>query len=213
MQIRSIVHRDEEGVGTEATEVKNKGLENKMKHSVFFEHCDNKWDNALPIGNGCFGAMLFFEEHTLYMPMNHYEVYYNIGKDVLPKDIAKAQKPTKEPGDLHRLHHKRAEANQPKDDLTFCAYYADAGNAWNKEPYAIANLSGSYPATGEVIYAFDDSLLEADHTLTLYVEDAAVTLDLRNDNKKLAIKTIAARQDCIINKVIQSEPLLLKSIG
>ena len=57
-----------------------------MKHSVFFQNADNHWDNALPLGNGCFGAMLFFEENKLFMPLNHYEVYYNIKETVLPED-------------------------------------------------------------------------------------------------------------------------------
>lgn len=184
-----------------------------MKHMISFEHCDNKWDNALPIGNGCFGAMLFFEEHTLYMPLNHYEVYYNIGRSVLPEDMAKEQAMSKEPGERHKLYQRRAEINQPKNDMPFCTYTADARNAWNKEPYAIQNITGSYPATGEVIYSFDNSLSEADQSLVLYVEDAVVTLSLKNNSKMLEMKTIAARKDCIINKVTQSEPLLLNRIG
>lgn len=55
-----------------------------MKHSVFFNNAENHWDNALPLGNGVFGTMLYFEGGTLYMPLNHYEVYYNINDSVLP---------------------------------------------------------------------------------------------------------------------------------
>ena len=57
-----------------------------MKHSITFTNTDNKWDNALPLGNGCFGAMVYYEKNRLYMPMNHYEIYYNISDTVLPKD-------------------------------------------------------------------------------------------------------------------------------
>ena len=57
-----------------------------MKHSVVFKNQTNKWDTALLLGNGIFGAMLFYEKNKLFMPMNHYEVYYNISSEVLPKD-------------------------------------------------------------------------------------------------------------------------------
>ena len=56
-------------------------------HSVVFKNCENSWQNALPIGNGTFGAMAYYQEKTLFLPMNHYEVYYNIGAAVLPEDI------------------------------------------------------------------------------------------------------------------------------
>ena len=58
-----------------------------MKHSVRFDNCENHWDNALPLGNGVFGCMLFYERAKLYMPMNHYEVYYNISDTVCEGDI------------------------------------------------------------------------------------------------------------------------------
>ena len=54
-----------------------------MKHSVLFQNADNHGDNALPLGNGVFGAMLYYEDGTLHMPLNHYEVYYNIGDSVV----------------------------------------------------------------------------------------------------------------------------------
>ena len=41
-----------------------------MKHFVHFHNADNHWDNGLPIGNGCFGAMLYFEDGKLYMEIN-----------------------------------------------------------------------------------------------------------------------------------------------
>lgn len=93
-----------------------------MKHSVFFNNAENHWDNALPLGNGVFGTMLYFEGGTLYMPLNHYEVYYNINDSVLPstfeKDdlavIADADSIGKEGcsyGEAHRACIKKADGN------------------------------------------------------------------------------------------------------
>ena len=86
-----------------------------MKHFVHFHNADNHWDNGLPIGNGCFGAMLYFEDGKLYMPMNHYEVYYNISAAVLPADKLKATPVAEDPGYLHRRYRARADANVPKN--------------------------------------------------------------------------------------------------
>ncbi len=47
-------------------------------HSVRFENRENDWKNALPLGNGVFGAMAYYNENVLHLPMNHYEIYYNI---------------------------------------------------------------------------------------------------------------------------------------
>ena len=47
-----------------------------MKHSVVYTNTDSHWDNALPLGNGVYGAMLYYEKNVLHMPTNHYEVYY-----------------------------------------------------------------------------------------------------------------------------------------
>ena len=62
-------------------------MSNIMNHIVKFSNCYNNWSNALPIGNGIMGAMAFFEDGVLYLPVNHYEVYYNRTKDVLPEDM------------------------------------------------------------------------------------------------------------------------------
>ena len=188
-----------------------------MKHSVFFKNRDNKWDNALPLGNGCFGSMLYFEDHTLYMPMNHYEVYYNIAQNVLPADILKSkQDPSamtanageEQYGAAHRIFKNRADANQPKGEEPFQYYRSDSCDAMNPEPYAIGGFSGSYPMTGDLVYTFAETLQDADQELTLYVEDAAVELKLETAHEKLVMNTITARQDCIINKIQQKGDLL-----
>jgi len=49
-----------------------------MKHAVVFKNCSNHWDNALPLGNGVFGGMVYYNGTKMFMPLNHYEVYYNI---------------------------------------------------------------------------------------------------------------------------------------
>ena len=114
-----------------------------MKHSVRFDNCENHWDNALPFGNGVFGCMLFYEKQRLHMPMNHYEVYYNISDAVLPEDILAATPECPEPGATHRQFRRRADANMPPEGEPHCLYRKDRDKVFGKQSYGIAELSNT----------------------------------------------------------------------
>ncbi len=209
------------------------------RHTVTFKNQENHWDNALPLGNNCFGSMLYYEDQKLYMPMNHYEVYYNVGTNVLPKDIYAALQKQEQtegtsfaPGEPHRTYRKRADANQPKGKEPFTLYRTDSAVALNEEPYYLEGCSGSHPMTGDLVYHFaqkkaadeqaSDSLQLCKQELTLLVEDAAVELTLLGDSHSgeaafpFTLRTITAREDCILQKVSQNATLsgsvFLKSI-
>lgn len=196
-----------------------------MKHSVTFRNRDNTWDNALPIGNGVFGAMLFFEDGKLNMPMNHYEVYYNIKAGVLPsdsyddceKELAYAATLTdaerkERYGKAWQEQRELADANIPPAGEPFCEYRLGREPALNATSYDMLYFTSSYPPTGELVYNFCDCLKDAEQELILHVEDAEVNFRLCKDRKEIAMRTIVARPDCVINKVTQSQHGLLKSI-
>ena len=182
-----------------------------MKHSVHFKNTDNHWDNALPMGNGCFGGMLFYEEGKLHMPMNHYEVYHTTSANCRPVDKRKPLPPEEEWGKAYKKSVAMADGNQIREGEPFCYYREEKADAFDPEPYFEENISGANPSTGELVFSFDGGLKEGEQGLTLYVENAAVSLELGKDNQKLRIDTVTAREDCIINKVTQTEKLL-KSI-
>jgi len=184
----------------------------KMKHFVTFDNQENHWDNALPLGNGVFGCMLFYEKHRLYMPMNHYEIYYNISDSVLPDDILAALPECEAPGALHKKYHSRAVANTPPDGEPHCLYRTDRELAFREKEFGIAELSNTYPQTGELIFSFSEKLKASAHKLSLCVEDAATKLDITSNEDSVKIKTIVSREDCIINEVSQSESGLLDEI-
>lgn len=175
-----------------------------MKHSITFNNVDNNWDNALPLGNGCFGCMVYFKNHKLNIPMNHYEVYYNIEKDVLPQDKLKAYMESDSPGTLHEKYKQRADDNQPLQNEPFCNYGSDKKNAFDKNNYGIVGFSGSYPATGNLSFNFSDSLHDCDRDLTLFVEDAKAVLSLKKNSDYVTVDTIVTREDCVVNHVKQS---------
>ena len=183
-----------------------------MKHHITFDNVENHWDNALPFGNGVFGCMLFYEKKKMHMPMNHYEVYYNISDKVMPDDILKALPECKKPGELHEEFLNRARANTPQEGEPHCLYRRDRGGAFEEKPFGIPELSNTYPQTGELVFAFSEKLENSAHKLSLCIEDASGELSLSCGESFVKIRTRLLRQDCVINEISQSESDLLSEI-
>ena len=181
-----------------------------MKHSVVFKNTDNHWDNALPLGNGVFGAMVYFEKSKLHIPMNHYEVYYNIEENVLPKDKLANAKPCVTPGAKRDKILTRAKNSIAPEGESFSCYRSDRDSV-NDTESAEKYFDGSYPKTGDLKFDFCNCMADADSTLTLYVEDAKTVLSLESAQKSVSVETLVAREDCIINHITQSQTGLLPS--
>ena len=139
-----------------------------MKHTVIFRNRENRWDNALPLGNGVLGAMLFYEKHRLSMPINHYEVYYNINGAVLPADkLASFPRDDGKGAQRHAAIHALAENNIPVGDEPYCdyTYRKERQQAMADSSDGVRELSHSYPCTGELIFGFADSVTSSSVTL------------------------------------------------
>ena len=174
-----------------------------MKHTVIFKNRENRWDNALPLGNGILGAMLFYEKSRLSMPMNHYEVYYNINSAVLPADkLASFPADDGNGAQRHQKIRDLADNNVPIGDEPYCdyTYRKERQKAMTDSSDGVGELSHSYPCTGELIFGFDEAITGGDHSLALYTEDAKVCLRLQNGGKHLEMDAITAREDCILNR-------------
>ncbi len=163
-------------------------------HCILFKNCENSWKNALPLGNGVFGAMAFYSNNILSLPMNHYEIYYTISDSVLPEDILRDTPPVSEPGKIHRDFYEKAEHNIPKGDEPFF-YYRNDKTTW--KPGDVSFFTSSYPATGELEFVLDESLRGKNSRLRLDVEEATVSLSV----EETKIKTIVAREDLLINEI------------
>ena len=160
-------------------------------HSIKFENRENDWKNALPLGNGVLGAMAYFNENILHLPINHYEVYYNISENVLPKDVLKNKPPAENPGEGRLYHRARADRNQPKENEPFLYYRKDKQNP---NGYFVGGFDGSYPQTGELAFEFLEKW--ENHTLSLQVEKAKV--DFEADNFSANIRIL--RKDAILTE-------------
>ncbi len=174
-----------------------------MKHSVVFDNIENHWDNALPFGNGTFGCMLFFEKGRLNMPMNHYEVYYNISDPLLPEDKLNAMPECENPGEEHRRCRKQADESRPGDDGLTCLFRSSREATLNNKSYGIFKFSETFPQTGELIFTFKKVCKK--HNLALLLEEAKGILTLDGNTEA---ETAVTRRDCIINTVKQGDNAL-----
>ena len=126
-----------------------------MAHVISFENAENNWSNGLPIGNGVMGAMAYFENGALHLPVNHYEVYYNIKSEVLPEELL-AKQPTasrEEGAKIHADYRAMADFNQPPKGEPFHLYRSRRGS---KGGYGNTHPHHSHPATAELVFCFDE---------------------------------------------------------
>ena len=164
-------------------------------HSIVFKNSENSWKNALPLGNGVLGAMAFYRNNSLSLPLNHYEIYYNISDQVLPKDILEKTPIEKNPGEIHQKYYERAEHNIPKDGEPFHIYRSARDP--EKKDHSVSFFSGSYPSTGELCFEFNESLKGCDSELRLDLEDARVKFA----SDGFDMETYIARRDLIVSEV------------
>lgn len=178
-------------------------------HGIRFENCENDWQNGLPIGNGVFGSLIYYKENKLFMPLNHYEIYYNISKSVLPKDILAATPVCENPGETLTARRIKAKQNGDGDNGLFSMYNVHRNN----EASFLKEFSGSYPQTGELIYSFCDCMKDGNSLLKADIEKATVSLECEKDGKHFSMDTVFARKDVVITKICQSDCGLVSKLS
>lgn len=185
-----------------------------MKHSVIFKNQDNHWDNALPLGNGVLGSMLFYEKGKLYMPINHYDIYYNIRTWVLPEKRRQRVQLKDGGKEYHTEERELADKNIPASVEPYCdyTYRKERSNTMRDGEAGVASFPNTFPRTGELVFSFDETLKKAQSQLTLYVEDAKAELILKKGEDRLQMDTIVACEDCVINKITQTSTALLQKV-
>ncbi|MGO4494952.1 glycoside hydrolase N-terminal domain-containing protein [Paenibacillus sp. 2RAB27] len=184
---------------------------------VTFENAPSSWNEALPIGNGHFGGMAFFEDNKLTLALNHYEVYYQ-------KLHRYSQKYRKGEGPNFTLQYGRTfdELNtlaadryrDPEQDPIFLYGDALSGNSMYRKYGKPSGGTSHYP-TGEMGLFPSDSLAEPDHySLELDVEKAVIHLQVEKGLDQLDVKTrIAQDGDLVITEIKQTASLLLQSVA
>ncbi len=165
-----------------------------MTHKICFDGVENGWHNALPLGNGKFGAMVFFGRGELRIALNHYDVYYA----VLPR-YEKGEKP---PAPKHSELLKTVQAARKGADYARTHYAHTLNRTLDDRPEY--HLS-SFPMAGEIripLHMETDSF-----SLTLYIEDARIVFTAELGGKRAWARVWAASgADVLFTELSQSEP-------
>lgn len=185
--------------------------------SVTFENAPSSWNEALPIGNGHFGGMAYFEDNKLTLALNHYEVYYQ-------KLHRYSQKYRNGEGDDFSLQYGRTfdelrklaveRYRNPEQDPIYL--YGDAlspSSMYRK--YGKPSGGASHYPTGEIHLFPSEELREPDdYSLGLDIERAIVQLRMEKGKDRLAVSTLIAQDgDYVITEISQTNTSLLPSIA
>lgn len=184
--------------------------------SVTFENAPSSWNEALPIGNGHFGGMAFFEENKLTLALNHYEVYYQKLHRYSKKfRNGEGQNFARQYGrTLDELRTLAADTyRSPEQEPVIL--YGDALSASSMyRKYGKSSGGTSHYPTGEIGIFPCKQLEEPDYySLELDVEKAVVHLRVEKGNKQLNVKTLVAQDgDYVVTEINQTKASLLESV-
>ncbi|WP_257345940.1 glycosyl hydrolase family 95 catalytic domain-containing protein [Pseudalkalibacillus decolorationis] len=185
-------------------------------HVVKYDNAESSWNEALPLGNGSFGGMVFFEDNKLTIAMNHYEVYYK------KLHLYSKKYQNSEGRDFHKVFgltfdemKQRAKDMYRDPDQGPFFLYTDA--LWNSvlyRRYGKPSGGASHYPTGEIQIIPCDDLAEPDHySLQLDVEKACVDLRVAKESDKLGVRTIFTQnEDYLVTEIKQTNSELVKSV-
>ncbi len=188
-------------------------VEREACHEICFRGVPNDWDNALPVGNGRLGAMIFRQGNMVHIAMNHYDCYYR----VLPgfrKGPGQSGQTFQDPA---RLTETYAELCRRADAARECgdggrSHYARTlhpGQGRGRPSYRGA----CYPLGGEVLLEISESVDLGDSCLKLRIEEAVVILEAGRGEARVEARIWAARdRDGIVACLSQTHDGLWKNI-
>ena len=137
-----------------------------MHRKLLFRSVDMDWREGLPLGNGCFGCVNWFENEELIASFNHYDIYY----------------------------HPLSQAASPGNPEDYADLLDKARTAKEDQPYQTA-LYGAFspavspgvnlPSAGEVRFLLESGFQEETRELSLDIEQAALHFSVQKDGAAL----------------------------
>lgn len=188
-------------------------MKQKQCHEICFQDVENDWDNALPVGNGRLGAMVFFKDHALHISLNYYDCYYRH----LPRPAGLSSGGRSVCTDSSQVFNDPArsldtyeELCKKTDRLRKCGDTAHMHYSRMLRPATGRNRPSyqgtSYPEGGELLLFPDKALKNGSSCLKLLIEEARIIFEAQSGQKTVKAEIIAARQpDGILIKLSQSE--------
>lgn len=132
-----------------------------MKHRIAFEQIENDWQNALPIGNGRMGAMVYQKEREIHIALNHYDIYYAMLPEYQGRGTVSTEK-----------KRQFLEA-WPQLKIDPRSHYTDTFNP--RKPGSSPIYGGTtQPYSGEVVLVLSDVPVMKKSKLELLIEQSVV---------------------------------------
>ena len=164
---------------------------------ISFEGMENHWNTALPLGNGKMGGMVFFEQKTLHIALNHYDCYY----PVLPRYAKKKEMPAVDTyKDIcARVDQARREPGYEYSHYNNILHPVLPGS---RPSYSTT----SYPMAGEILLPLTMDMDSHDFSLVLDTTKAIVEFHAKWKNKEAGARIwIAHKTDGLFIELMQSE--------
>lgn len=167
-------------------------------HQIVFRDVTNDWHNALPVGNGRTGAMVFFKEGILHIALNNYDCYYHI----LPKHTAG----NKEDKSKRQTFDDPARITKTYEEL--CRFVeeakkeADYGRAHYLKILHPELMSerpsykgSSYPIGGEILIYLDESVDVSHSCLKLVIEEGKICFSAGSGSRQVMAEVFVPKND------------------
>lgn len=183
---------------------------------VRFDNAPSGWNEALPLGNGHFGGMIYFEDLRLTMALNHYEVYYR-------KLHTYSKKYRKGIGRDYTLQYGRTwdqlkqraiEMYRDPGEGPFFLYGDALSSSSMYRKYGKPPGGVSHYPTGELQFIPSEEMADPDdYSLQLDVKKAVVSLRIEKEGMTLETETIVSQNgDHVVTDVRQSSGSLLREV-
>ncbi|WGU96479.1 glycoside hydrolase N-terminal domain-containing protein [Paenibacillus dendritiformis] len=186
-------------------------------HTVSYENAPSGWNEALPLGNGHFGGMMFFEDNKLTLAMNHYEVYYRKLHRYSQAYSSGERRPYRKMyGRTYEELKERAREMYRDPEREPLFLYGDALSEHNlHRRYGKPAGGVSHYPTGELALYPSSELADPDrYVLQLDVEQACVRLRIEQGEDELEACTIIAQDgDYVLCEIRQTCPSLLEAVS
>lgn len=184
---------------------------------VTFDNAPSSWNEALPLGNGHFGGMAYFEDNQLTLSLNHYEVYYQKLHCYSKKyRNSEGRDFTLQYGRTYEELRKLSEElyrNPAQEPIYLYSDALSANSMYRK--YGKPSGGASHYPTGEIRLIPSGELTDPDqYSLSLDVEMAIVQLQVEKGQDRLGANTIISQDgDYVITTVSQTKTSLLSSVA
>ncbi|MCK9212779.1 MAG: hypothetical protein M0P61_18285, partial [Ignavibacteriaceae bacterium] len=191
-------------------------------HKIEYKNAYSSWDEALPLGNGHFGVMGYFDKiEGLNFFINHYDVYYR-KRDIYADENRPAcydivRLPVQVNPPIEEISKHAFEAHNDSDHRGHNWYPAGLNPAL-KETYGRMDIGVGHVIAGNLKLSLNKEFVQlSEFNTQLNIEKACLDFEfeghLNSKKQKLSIRSIVARDsDVFVTHIEQTHPSMVKAV-